>query len=70
MAKAVNFLERHLQIVVMCVSVLGGIAGMWTSVQAANKSDANEKVLIESRLSRLETKMDLILNHFKIEHNR
>jgi len=51
----------------MCVSVLGGIAGMWTSVQAANKSDENEKILIESRLSRLETKMDLILTHFKIE---
>ena len=54
----------------MCVSVLGGIAGMWTSVQAANKSDANEKVGLEHRLTNLESKMDLILNHFKIEHNR
>jgi hypothetical protein len=67
MAKAVNFLTKYLSIILMCVSVLGGIAGMWTSVQAANKSDTNEKVLIESRLSRLETKMDLILTHFKIE---
>ena len=67
MAKTVNFLTKYLSIIVMCVSVLGGIAGMWTSVQAANKSDENEKILIESRLSRLETKMDLILTHFKIE---
>jgi len=67
MAKAVNFLEKHLQIIVMCISILGGIAGMYSSVCAQNEIDTNDKIGLERRLSNLETKMDLILNHFKLE---
>jgi hypothetical protein len=66
MAKAVNFLEKHLQIVVMCVSVFSMMVGFYTSIQAQQNLKTNEKIGLEARLTAIETELKLITTHFKI----
>jgi hypothetical protein len=67
MAKAVNYIERHLSMVVMCVSILSMLVGFYTSVQAKNNMRTNETIGLEHRLATLEAQMSLLIKHFNIE---
>jgi len=66
MAKAINYLEKHLSIIVMCVSIFSMMVGFYTSAQAQNNMRTNKEMGIEQRLTAIETELRLITKHFKI----
>jgi len=65
MAKTINFFQKHLSIVACFVGIVGGIAGMWTSVQANTEHATDDRVGLETRLVRVETKVDMIISILK-----
>ena len=67
MAKAINYLEKHLSIIVMCVSIFSMMVGFYTSAQAQNNMQTNKELGLESRLTAIETQLKLIMTHFNIE---
>lgn len=67
MAKAVSYIEKHLNIIVMCASIFSMMVGFYTSAQAQQNMKTNEKIGLEHRLTELEIKMRLLLKHFNIE---
>jgi hypothetical protein len=46
--------------VIIC-GIIGGLAGMYSAVNASNELNVKEKISMEARLVRVETKVDLIL---------
>ncbi len=66
MAKAVGFIEKHIQIIVMILSICSMVVGFYTSVQAQQNLKTNEKIGLEQRLTAIETQLKLITSHFKI----
>lgn len=66
MAKqAINFFQKHLSLLACIVGIIGGIAGMWTAVSANTEHQSDDRVGLETRLVRVETKVDMIINILK-----
>ena len=61
MTKVKGFFESHLNKLSLCVAIVASIAAMYANVSASNVQSVKDKIDIETRLVRLETKVDLVL---------
>lgn len=57
-----NKFTKHIQIIALILGIMGCVSGMYASARNFENTDDTKDMAIESRIVRIETKVDMIIS--------